>query len=277
MLARKPRQLLHAVQILERVAKGLTALRVQHLLHRDLLPRLVAHGGQIVRRKVVFLPVFGHQGVDLPLGYGVHLLHQRAHRPGVYLPAKLRLRCHLVPLGNRHLAHVVAKTHHLEPPGERRARCRSHPVAQPEEHLLILPVARNHLARHAHPRRDIAVLPIPMRRLVQVHKVHVDLRVRYLAVVLRRNVAVRLLQIRKSVDPHLRRAERMAPRNHARAGCAVVRLADHVRDFLIRLHGRLVHQLVRQLAGGVHLPRHLLRARGDGLQHLRPIEKLTAD
>ena len=88
---------------------------------------------------------------------------------------------------------------------------------------------------------------------------------------------IRLLQIRKAIDPHLRRAERMAPRDHARAGFAVVRLADHGCDLLIRLHRGLIHEFVRQLAGGVHLLSHLGCARGYGVQHLRPVEKLTAD
>ena len=277
VLAGQTRQLLHAVEVLEGVGEGLAALGVQHLLHGDLLARLIAHGFEVVGRKVVGGAVEVHQLGDLHVGDGVHGLHQRAHGPGVDLPAQLGLHLDLVALGHSHLAHVVAKAHHLELLGERHAHRGAHPVAQLPEDLLVLPVARDHLARHAQAGGDEPVLAVAVGGLVEVHEVHVDLLVGDLAVVLGGEVAVGLLQVHKAVDPHLGGAEGVAPGDDARAGRLIVGLAHHVGDLLLRLGGHLVDHLAGELSGRVHPVGHLGGAAGDGFQHFGAIEELAAD
>ena len=79
VLAGQAGQLLHAVEVLEGVGEGRAALGVQHLLHGDLFPGLVADGLQIVGGEVIARAVDLHQGVDLFLGDGVHGFHQLAH------------------------------------------------------------------------------------------------------------------------------------------------------------------------------------------------------
>ena len=58
------------------------------------------------------------------------------------------------------------------------------------EDLFILPVARDHLARHAQAGGDEPVLAVAVGGLVEVHEVHVDLLVGDLAVVLGGEMAV---------------------------------------------------------------------------------------
>ena len=270
-------QLLHAVEILEGVGEGQAALGVQHLLHRDLLAGLVAHGLDVVGGEGVQCLVLGHLRVDFRLGHLVHGVHQLAHGPGVDLPAELGLHLDLVALSHGHFAHVVAKAHDLHRLGDGHAHRRAHPGANAGLHVLILPVAGDDLARHAQTRGDEAVLAVAMGRLVQVHEVHVDLVVGDLAVVLGGEMQVGLLQVSKAVDPHLGRGEGVAPGDDASAVLGVIRLAHDVGDLLVGLGGHLVHQLAGEVAGGVHLVHHFLRAGGDGLQHLGAVQELGAD
>ena len=277
VLGSQTRQLLHAVEVLERVGERLAALGVEHLADGNLLARLIADRVHVLGGDVVRLGIDRHHRVDLFLGHGVHHLDQIAGGPGVHLPAQLGLHLDLVALGDGHLAHVVAKAHDLEALGEGHADGGAHPAAQALLNGLVLPVAGDDLARHAQARGDEAVLAVAMGGLVQVHEVHVDLFVGDLQVVLRGKVAVGLLQVGEAVDPHLARGEGVAPGDDAGALLVVVRLADDVGDLLVGLRGDLVDQLAGQVAGGVQRVGHLRGALSDGLKDLRAVEELAAD
>ena len=275
VLRGKPRQLLHAVEILEGVCKGLAALPVQHLLHGDFFSGLVADGGNVIGSNVVGGLVGIHQSIDLFLGDGVHLLHQVANGPGVYLPAQLDLNLYLVALGDGDLAHIVPKTHDLQGFGERHAHGGFHPVAQTLKAPFILPVARNDLPGHTQPGGDEAVFPVTVGSLVQVHEVHIDFFIGDLQIVLGGEVAIGLLQIHKAVDPHLGGREGVAPGDDTGAGIVVIGLLHNVRNLGIG-HGRdLINQRIGQALA--HFLGHFLGPLCHGFQNLRPIKGLRAD
>ena len=74
------------------------------------------------------------------------------------------------------------------------------------------------LRLQAQARADEPELPVAVRRLVQVHEVHVDLGPGKLAIELGMQVGQRLLEAREPGDPHLRRREGVHPGDHAGAG-----------------------------------------------------------
>ena len=76
-------------------------------------------------------------------------------------------------------------------------------------------MARDGLARHPQPRHDVGELAVAVRRLVEVHEVHVDGAVGQLGVVLGMQVQERLLQRLQAGDPHLGRAEGVHPADDA--------------------------------------------------------------
>ena len=275
MLGSEPRQLLHAVEILEGVGEGLAAFPIQHLLHGDLFLRLIADGGDVICGDIVACLVLGHERVDLCLGDGVHFFHQIAHGPGVHLPSELGLDLHLVTLGDGHLPHVVAKAHDLHLFGDSDAYRGFHPVCNAFVDLLILPVPGDDLARHAQACSDEAVLPVAMGGLVEVHEVHVDLLVGDLFVVLGGQMAVGLLQGSEAVDPHLAGREGVAPGDDAGALVPVIGLLDHIGDLLVGLGGHLIHQRIGQHPG--EFRRHFSGAHFHRFQNLRAIQELTAD
>ena len=116
-----------------------------------------------------------------------------------------------------------------------------------------------------------------MSSLVEIHEVHVDLFVRNLEVVLRGEVAVRLLQIDQTVDPHLRRGEGVAPGNDAGTLLVVVGLGHDVANLAVAHRGHLIDQLAGQDAGGVERFGHLGGALGNGVKDSLSIQVLAAD
>jgi len=135
-----------------------------------------------------------HHLVDVGVAGVIHRAHQVANAIAVDAVAKLDLRRHLVALGHGHVAHVIAKARELRalPVGPGRGRAR--PRAQAGLHIFIRPVAHHHLALQPQPAADEPKLAVAMRGLVQVHKVHVDLRPRNFTVVLGVQVRQRLRQ-----------------------------------------------------------------------------------
>lgn len=185
MLRSEAGQLLHAVEILERIRERLAALRVHHLLHGNFFTCLIADGIDIVGRKVILFAVNGHEFVNFSLRNGIHLLHEIADGPGVDLPAELLLYLYLIALCDGDVAHIVAETHDLHVLRDGHADGRLHPAADARLHVLILPVPGDDLARLAKSCADEAVLTVTVRCLIEVHEVHVDLFIGNFAVILR--------------------------------------------------------------------------------------------
>src|SRR3954466_1623923 len=92
-------------------------------------------------------------------------------------------------------------------PGSRCAQPRSEFLVN----IFILPKPNDYLPVQAHSARKESKLAIAMRRLVQIHEVHVDGRPRQILIELSVQVDERLLQRLQSADPHLCRRKGMNP------------------------------------------------------------------
>ena len=196
----------------------------------------------------------------------MHFLHQIAYRPGVNLPAKLALHLDLVAFGHRDIPHIVTEAHHFHLARHRHAHGGFHPIADAGLHLRILPISRHHLARFAQAGTDEPVLAVAVRRLVEVHKIHVDLIVRDLAVILRGEMQPRLLQIFQPRDPHFGGRKGVAPSHNPGAGIVKIRLFDHIGDLGAAFGGHLVPQRKGQRRR--QRLRHLFGAVRHGAQHI---------
>ena len=190
--------------------------------------------------------------------------------------AEANLRLDLVAVRARDLAHVVAEA------GDPQRLClvpaagRPRPGADPLEDARVRPVPGDGLPAEPHPRREVAELAIAVRRLVQVHEVHVDLRPRELAVELRVQVEERLLERAETGDPHLRGRERVHPGDQADALLGGVRLEEQSVDRLGARHRRRVHDAHRDRGSCGQPGRHLPRLLGDLPQHLLAVEVLAS-
>ena len=72
-------------------------------------------------------------------------------------------------------------------------------------------MADHDLAVEPQPRVDKPGLAVPVRGLVQVHEIHVDLVPRQIAIELGVQVQKRLLQLGQSANPHLGGGKRVHP------------------------------------------------------------------
>src|SRR5690606_9617023 len=109
------------------------------------------------------------------------------------------------------ITHVIAETSDLDVEAFVVRNCNIHPVSDLLLHLWTLPVSDDDLVLLVQTSIDEAVLTVAVRRLVQVHEVHVDRRPWDALVVLSSQVKQRLLQQLRATDPHLRWRERMHP------------------------------------------------------------------
>ena len=188
-----------------------------------------------------------------------HRRRQIADAVAVDREAEGDLRRHLVAFGHGDLAHVVAEARHLGAlqvvprPGHARPR------ADAVLHLAVAPVADDDLAAQPHPRVHEPGLAVAVRRLVQVHEVHVDAIPRRIAVELRVQVQHRLLQRAQAADPHLRRRERVHPQDHAGAAGVAVGLEQRGADLVRRRQQALEHHRQRHLRRRVERLGHRLR------------------
>jgi hypothetical protein len=117
---------------------------------------------------------------------------------------------------------------------------------------------------------------VAVRRLVQVHEVHVDFSPGEIAVELRVQVEERLRQCRQTTDPHLGRRERVHPGDHADAGGRGVRLEAQPADRLRALDDRSVENADGDRGGRVERTGDLARVRVDLSQRLVAVEVLAA-
>ena len=213
-----------------------------------------------------------HQRIDFRLRHISHCLYQIPDSPGIDLPTQLPLNLHLVALGDRNLPHIVAKAHDLHFPGYRNANGSPHPISDTPEHIRILPIACDDLPRCPKPCRKEAMLPVAMGCLIQIHEIHVNLLVGNLLVVLGGKMAVGLLKFCHAVNPHLGRAEGMAPGDNSRTGIIIVCLLDDLGNLSIAHGCDLINQWIWEPF--THLCSHFRSTPGNRFQNLLAIQIL---
>ena len=164
--------------------------------------------------------VLGRESVRLRVADRFDAPRQLVDAIPVDFHAQADLRLDLVALGNGHLAHVVAQAGHLQI-AEFASSCgRPHPRGQSLLRLGLLPMADDHFPRLVQPRADVAELAVAVRRLVEVHEVHVDRVPRQITIELRVQMGQGLFQRLQSRDPHLGGRKRVHPADHADARSA---------------------------------------------------------
>ena len=131
------------------------------------------------------------------------ICHKLAYRTVVHMVAKSLLCLHLVTVRNSHIVHLVAETE------DKHILCISpscahpHPYGYPLQCVVILPMADNHLATDTHTGAYMAELTVTVSGLVQVHEIHVHSVPWNLLVVLGMEMHERLLELEKTMYPHL--------------------------------------------------------------------------
>ena len=71
-----------------------------------------------------------------------------------------------------------------------------------------------------------------MGRLVQIHKIHIDILPWDIAVILRIDMKIRLLKRIEACDPCFGRRKRMHPRDHAGTAVIRIRRAEQIQNLL---------------------------------------------
>ena len=232
-------------EVLERVGERVRADLVEERPQAELDARGLAE--RVVPRlppselgnDVVLVLVDLHEEIDVGVLDAGSVLDQLADAVPVHGEAQADLGLHLVALGDRDVAHVVAEAGDAQPLGVVPAARRAGPGADAPLDPGVVPMPDDGLPPVAQSRREVAELAVAVRRLVQVHEVHVDLRPRQLEVVLRVQVQQRLRQGPQPGDPHLGRRERVHPRDDPDAARVRVRLQADPLDGLRRRQHRL--------------------------------------
>ena len=173
-------ELTEPAEVLEVGREGLRPALLEEGTQRNLLAggvaqrfRAIPTGGQLGGH-VVALAVFGHEGIDGPLVHGINDGHEVVDRPRVDRDAEATLSLGLVTLRDCHVAHVVAEAHDAQLVGRRETTGRAHPVGDAATRVLLRGMTDHGGASQAQARQDVRVFAVPVRRLVQVHEVHVD-------------------------------------------------------------------------------------------------------
>ena len=255
----------------------------EELLHPQLLARRLIQGGTKPPARLHRLGqgvgrlIFGQQRLDVALGHGIDHLDQIADRVVVHLIAELDLGLNLVALGDRHVAHVVAKTGDLEVAAVVDGGGDAHPVANLLSGLFILPVTHHHGAGQPQPGPHEAELASAVGGLVQVHEVHVDLAPGEIPVELGVKLQQGLLQLAQRRDPHLGGGEGVHPHHEPDAALVVIGIAGY-RAYLVQGGaGGLEHYLDRQAGALVELAGDGVGVIGHLLQGGGAIQVLAAD
>ena len=131
----------------------------------------------------------------------------------------------------------------------------------------MLVVSRNDLVGDAESRKDVAVLSVAVRRLVQVHEIHVDLVVGKLLIRLGVQMQQGLGQDLKALDPHLCRGEGVHPGDDADTVVVIFRSADVLHTDRGSLHrGKQLDRhhtaqfFIQKIHHGAAVRRHLVKA-----------------
>jgi hypothetical protein len=125
------------------------------------------------------------------------------------------------------------------------------------EDLFILPVPPMFTLRAPHPRADEPVFTIAVRGLIDVHEIHVDFRIPYLAAKLRQN-GTRAFAAAQTVIP-LCSGDVCIQVTMPQQASLLLRL-DQSFDFVRRLHGALVEKLHGTSAKHRSIPHFAARA-----------------
>ncbi len=142
---------------------------------------------------------------------------------------------------------------------------------------LVLPVPGDDLAAEAQARADIPELAVAVRRLMQIHVVHVNPGPGQVSGKLGVEMQHRLLQRLKTGNPHLGGAKGVHPADHARARGVSVRLRDRSGDFLACRENRFGDNPECQVPRFVQPGRDGLGMRRNLGERLGAVEVLTPD
>jgi len=271
------------MQVLKGRSEGAKAALLQEAAHPDLNLGGVPHqlvtrpAGPQVGGHLVGVQIFGDQRVHVGRRGLLDVGSQVAQAVAVHLVAEADLRLHLVALGHGHVAHVVPEAGHLHLLAVGPAAGDPRPGAKLGLHFRVFPVADDHLAVEAQAADHEPVLAVAMRRLVEVHEVHVNGGPGDVLVELGVEVGHRLLQGLQPRDPVLGRGEGMHPGDHAGAVRRGVGRQAYIVDLFRRGQHRLIDDAGGDGGGAVQRAGDGLRVLGNLLQHLRAIERLAAD
>ncbi len=103
------------------------------------------------------------------------------------------MRLDLIPFRNCYIAHIIRKAADLDRLGKSVSRGNLTPGSKLFKRIGIFIVADDYLVIHSQARYDITEFPVAVSRLILVHEIHVNSRVRESFVVLRCEVAHGLL------------------------------------------------------------------------------------
>ena len=229
-----------------------------------------------VQDNVIGIIILIHQGVGVAGGDSGHRVRQLRHRPGIHLPAELKLGFHLVTLSNGYIAHVVRHTHHAQAAAFHNAHRGAHPGGDAPAHALIAPVPRDDLAGQAHAGNDVPVLAPAVGGLVFVHEVHVDVIIWNGFIKLGMQVHQRLGVGLKPLDPGLGGREGVHPCDDASAAVVLPRFLESAVDHLRRNQDGLVHKRERQVTGIIDFLDHRLGVLGYIAQAFLAVQVLGA-
>ena len=197
-----------------------------------------------------------HQSVYIPPAHILHILGNLIDGVSVDLPAKLHLGLHLVALGHGHIPHVVRHPDHPDMTGFHDTHRGAHPSRNAAQSFFVAPMAHDHLPLKSHAGDNMAILPIPVGRLVLIHEIHVDGIIGNLQIELGMKMTQRLAVLLQSQNPRLCRGKGVHPCNDPRTFPVHVRLIEQPSDHLIGEQGWLPHQLIRKQTGLIDLLHH---------------------
>jgi hypothetical protein len=224
----------------------------------------------------VRLRVLAYELADRGIGHRIHFGHEIADAVPVDRKTEFHFGRDFVALGHGNVTHVVPEARELRAlpilPRPRRA----HPSADAILHLRVAPVADDHLPPESHTRVNESCLTVAVRRLVEIHEIHVDRAPRQVAVELRVQMEKRLPQQIQSADPHLRRRERVHPQDQPRARCRGIGFDTQRRDLVGRRQQLFENNLVRNARRGTERRGDFLRIFRDLLERAGAVEVLGA-
>ena len=115
--------------------------------------------------------------------------------------AQALLSLNFVAVGNGHVVHLVAETQDEHILSVSPGRCHTLPHGNMFLSLRISPMAHHHLTAQTHTRAYMAELPVAVRALIEIHKIHVDIVPWNLGIILGVEMEQRLAQLLETMNP----------------------------------------------------------------------------